>query len=255
MIDLDAMRIGLEQGEFFLEYLPTVSLADGRCTGAEALVRWRRAGHVVQPLDFIPTAENTPLSGLITYWVFDTVAAEMGDWLRATPDAHLAINVPPEIIGRGGMAYAAQKSGMLELAGQFVLEVTERGSPDLQAIGAINAARKMGVRVALDDVTLQGPANLSILVRADFDIIKLDRSLLAQIDAQNPHPQWLDDIALLTRSKRLVVVAEGVETEQHLDAIRAAGVQAAQGYYFSPPLSAAAFVGFHRQHQAPAAPG
>jgi sensor c-di-GMP phosphodiesterase-like protein len=255
MIDLDMMRVGLERGEFFLEYLPTVSLADDRCSGAEALVRWRRAGQVVQPLDFIPTAENTALSGLITYWVFDTVAAEMSDWLRANPDAHIAINVPPEIIGRGGMAYAATKSGLIELAAQIVLEVTERGTPDLQAIGAINSGRRLGIRIALDDVTLQGPANLSILVRADFDIIKLDRSLAAQIDAQCPHPPWLDDVALLTRSKRLVVIAEGVETEQQLAAIRAAGVQAAQGYLFSRPLSAAAFIAFHRFHQAPSVPG
>jgi len=113
MISLDTMRAGLAQGEFFLEYMPTVSLVDGRCTGAEALVRWNHESGVYSPDEFIPVAENTPLSGLITYWVIDTLAAEMGDWLRANPNAHISINVPPEILGRGGLEYAATKAGLM----------------------------------------------------------------------------------------------------------------------------------------------
>ena len=70
MISLDAIRAGLADGEFFLEYLPTVSLADGRCVGAEALSRWRRASGVVQPGEFINLIEGTPVSGTLTYWVF-----------------------------------------------------------------------------------------------------------------------------------------------------------------------------------------
>jgi len=62
MISVDAIRDGLDNGEFFLEYLPTVSLADGRCTGAEALARWRRPSGVVQPGDFIPVVEGTHLA-------------------------------------------------------------------------------------------------------------------------------------------------------------------------------------------------
>lgn len=66
MISIETMRAGLAQGEFFLEYLPTISLADGQCIGAEALIRWRRATGVVPPMEFIPFAEGTLLSGLIT---------------------------------------------------------------------------------------------------------------------------------------------------------------------------------------------
>src|SRR5438477_7648059 len=98
MIDLAAIREGLSQGEFFLEYLPTISLAERRCIGAEALIRWHRAAGVIPPGQFIPLVENTPLSGMLTYWVLDTVNAELGDWLRANRDAHVSINVPPEIL-------------------------------------------------------------------------------------------------------------------------------------------------------------
>jgi sensor c-di-GMP phosphodiesterase-like protein len=66
-------------------------------------------------MEFIPLAENTLTSGLISYWVIETVAAEFGDWLRANTNAQISINVPPEIIGRGGMLYAAEKSGLAEL--------------------------------------------------------------------------------------------------------------------------------------------
>jgi len=77
VITLDAIQAGLTQGEFFLEYLPTVSLADNRCVGAEALARWRRPSGVVTPDVFIPLIEQTPLSGLLTYWVIETVAKEL----------------------------------------------------------------------------------------------------------------------------------------------------------------------------------
>lgn len=247
MISLDEIRAGLDHGEFFLEYLPTIDLSDGACIGAEALIRWRRATGIVQPDDFIPIAENTTLSGLITYWVLETVASEMRDWLRDNPDAHISINVPPEILGRGGLTYVANKSGLHELVSQFVMEITERGVPDLLGMEAINSAWQVGLRVALDDVTLVGGTNLAILSRCRFDIIKLDRSLAAQISPQCRSPEWLEGIKAMLGSSQLMVVAEGVETEQQLIALRGANIQAAQGFYFSRPIPAAAFIAYHRE--------
>ena len=104
MIDLSAIEAGLNNGEFFLEYLPIISLEHHRCIGAEALIRWQRSSGVVPPLDFIPIVEETPLSGLITYWVIETAAVELGDLLRVVKDFSLSINIPPEILGRGGLA-------------------------------------------------------------------------------------------------------------------------------------------------------
>lgn len=249
MISIETMRAGLAQGEFFLEYLPTISLASGQCLGAEALIRWRRATGVVPPLDFIPVAENTLLSGLISYWVIETMAGELRDWLRTNPDAHISINVPPEIIGRGGLLYAAEKAGLLDLLPQIVLEITERGLPDRLGVETLNLATSRGIRVALDDVTLSGGANLAVMARANFDIIKLDRFLVAQIDPNRRIPSWLDEIAGLVRSSRLMVIAEGVETEYQLLTLREASIQAAQGFYFSHPIPAAAFVAYHRETQ------
>src|SRR5260370_18197901 len=89
MITVDAIHAGLAQGEFFLEYLPTVTLVEGRCVGAEALARWRRPSGLVPPDQFIPLIEETPVAGLLTYWVIETVAKELGEWLRAHEEAHL----------------------------------------------------------------------------------------------------------------------------------------------------------------------
>ncbi|WP_291985342.1 EAL domain-containing protein [Candidatus Accumulibacter sp. ACC007] len=251
--ELNAIRDGLNKGEFFIEYLPIVSLGDQTCLGAEALIRWRRPdGAVVLPDDFIPRAENTPLSGLITYWLIDTLAVEVGGWLRAHPEAHLSLNVPPEILGRGGLEYAAVKSGLGEFRSQLILEVTERGIPDQLGLMALNSMYHGGIQLALDDVTMSG-TNLALISRCDFHIIKLDRLLTAQVTAECPHPDWLRSLAGLLQASDLVVVAEGIETDAQLQALRAAGVQWGQGYHFSPPLAVGDFIAWYtRARQATA---
>jgi EAL domain-containing protein (putative c-di-GMP-specific phosphodiesterase class I) len=242
VIDLDDIAAGLDGGEFFLEYLPTISLDEGRCVGAEALIRWRRPTGVVPPNEFIPLAENTPLSGLITYWVIETAAAELGDWLRAHPDVHLGINVPPEILGRGGLEYAGRKSGLKNLARQLVLEVTERGVPDKLGAEALGAASRHGIRVALDDVDVSG-ANMIVLSRCHVEVIKLDKTLIEQIGAGEP-PEWLTTLSALLRTSNLEVIAEGVESAEQCEALRGAGIKMGQGYYFSRPLSVERFKEF-----------
>jgi sensor c-di-GMP phosphodiesterase-like protein len=237
-ISLDSIRAGLEKREFFLVYLPTVSLHDGRCVGAEALIRWRRPGNVVvDPEHFIPLTDQTPLSGAITYWVIDTVAGEIGDWLGANEDAHISINVPPEILGRGGLDYAAMKSGLRAHVKQVILEITERGVPDQLGLDALNSIAETGARVALDDTSLSG-ANLALLTRCKFDIVKIDGTLVNQLATGEPRPAWLDGLGGLLKSTPLQIIAEGVETGMQADSLKAAGVQMAQGHFFSRPLSA-----------------
>lgn len=243
-LDPAAIEQGLAQGEFFLEYLPTIALDDGRCVGAEALIRWARAGAIVQPGEFIPVVENTPVSGRLTYWVMDTIAAELSHWLRAHPGVHVGINVPPELLGRGGITYAAERSGLAEFARQIVLEVTERGVPDALGIKGLDAAHAVGVRVALDDVSLTGP-NLAILARVPFHIVKVDRAQVRQIEPSNPRPGWLHGLAALLATTKLDVVAEGVETEFQVSVLRECGIRHAQGFYFAQPMSARELEAFH----------
>ena len=188
---------------------------------------------------------------MLTYWVLDTVNAELGDWLRANRDAHVSINVPPEILGRGGMAYVASKSGLIAQVSQVILEVTERGLPDLLGVESINQGGGVGAKVALDDVTLVGGANWVVLARCNFSAIKLDKSLIDQISPQCPAPEWLRSVTAMLESSQLQVIAEGVETEHQLTTLRAARIQAAQGFYFSRPIPVAAFMAFHRDYGMP----
>jgi len=248
IVRLAEVRDGLARGEFFLEYQPIVSLADDRCLGAEALIRWRRGDHVIPPSEFIPLVENTAVSGFITYWVMETVMAELGAWLKENPDVYVSINAPPEILGRGGIEYAAVKSGLMSLSSQVMLEITERGIPDPLGLASINDRGGTGVRVALDDVTLAGGVSMAVLMRCPFDAIKLDKSLIDQITPDAPRPDWMNAVGTLEGSGApMRVIAEGVDTEYQVAMLRAANVYAAQGFYFSRPLDTASLFAFHRE--------
>ncbi|QDA57151.1 EAL domain-containing protein [Thermomonas aquatica] len=248
-VDPMDVRRAIFAGELFLEYLPMVDLQAGdRCIGCEALVRWRRAGAVVPPLAFIPAIENTPVSGLLTYWVIDRMASELGDWLRAHEDVHVAINVPPEILGRGGLEYAAYKANLLKVRSRLLLEITERGAPDhlgLQELRAI--AQDDEVLIAMDDIGIDGGSMLAF-ARTPVDVLKLDRSVIARIGSAGDGVT-VEELASLVKVGRQRFVAEGVEHAGQADALRAIGVQWAQGWLYSPPLPAEAFIAWHAAHR------
>lgn len=244
-MNLAAVQAAFAAGELFLAYQPIVSLRDGSCAGAEALIRWRRDGAVVDAAEFMPLTDRTPLSGVLTYWVIDTIASDLGNWLPQHPSAHIGINIPPEILGRGGLEYAALKSGLHKHAKQLIFEITERGIPDDLGLQALNRIPETGARAALDDVTLSG-ANLALLTRCHFDLIKIDQTLVAEVGA-DLSPAWLDGLSTLLRTTPLEVIAEGVESEHQADALRAAGVRLAQGHWFAEALSADDFKRYYAE--------
>lgn len=251
MTELSEIKQGLERGEFFIEYSPIVSIEDERCVGAEALARWNRPSGIVYPNSFIPTVENSIYSGTFTYWVIDTVAEELSSWLQAYPDVYISINVPPEILGRGGLEYAAKKAGLLEFSRQIVLEITERSVPDLLGVQSLTyGIEEAGVRYALDDFTMSG-TNLAILTRCPFEIVKIDSSLVGQIVSGSPLPEWLRGLSALLREVRIEVIAEGAETTYQITALREAGVRLFQGFYFARPTTASGLREFHAQLSIP----
>ena len=248
-LDYDAIQVAFDRREFFLNYQPIVSLQDGRCLGAEALIRWKRPdGSTMNAGGFMPSTDRTPLSGIITYWVIDTVATELNDWLDANPEGNVAINIPPEILGRGGLDYAAKKSGLRARAGQLILEITERGVPDQQGLDALNRIPETGARVALDDTTLSG-ANLALLMRCRFDFVKVDQQLVQQIgrEASQRRPAWLDGLAALLDRTSLQIVAEGIESPVQGEVLKNAGVQWGQGHLLAEPLGLDEFLRYYEQ--------
>ena len=237
------VQAGMERGELFLLYQPIVLLRSGECVGAEALVRWRRDRRVLAASEFMPYVENTPFSGVLTYWVIDTVATELADWLETHPDKHININVPPEILGRGGIEYAAVRSGLKARKEQIVLEITEHGIPDRLGLQALEGMAERGVRLALDDTLLSG-ANLALLARCHFSGIKLDRALISQLRVDAPSPAWLSGLAALLATSDLDVVAEGIEFDYQARMLLAAGVQKGQGHLYSAALTARELIAY-----------
>ena len=238
----------LLENAFFLEYMPTVALQNGgRCIGCEALIRWRRGADVVYPADFIPLMENTPVSGLITYWVIDTVASELGDWLRKHRSVHVGINVPPEVLGRGGLEYAARKAQLMDVRKQIVLEITERGIPDQLGLDELEDMADENILIAMDDVNMD-ESNFIVLSRLPVPIIKLDRDFVAQLTVANGKER-LKAIAAFVQLGRHYVIAEGVETDEQAHLLKDAGVQYAQGWLYSKSVPAQAFMAYHAARQ------
>jgi EAL domain-containing protein (putative c-di-GMP-specific phosphodiesterase class I) len=245
MSDYLEIEEGLKKREFFLEYLPMVELDSGRCVGAEALSRWRKPWGIEQPADFLPSIENTPLSGFLACYVLEEIATDFLAWLKVH-DAFISFNIPAEIIGRGGLYYVAERVGLIEIKHKIVLEVVERGVPDRTAVEALNRAAAAGIRIALDDVATGG-ANAIVLSRCNVEMIKLDRQLVSQVRPGEPLPGELAAIVPLLKTGGVNVVAEGVESADQAEALRSAGFRLAQGFHFSRPLSADAFKAFFAQ--------
>ncbi|MFC4313561.1 EAL domain-containing protein [Steroidobacter flavus] len=248
-ITTEDVRGAMDRGELFVEYQPIVSLVTRRSVGAEALVRWRRNDTVLPASKFVTQIENTPLSGRLTYWVIETIARELGDWLTRHSDIYISINVPPEILGRGGLEYAAVRSGLRAHVSQVLLEITERGVPDQLGLNALNMMAEQGVRLALDDVFLTG-ANLAVLSRGRFEVIKIDRKLISQLVEHAPEPAWLPGLRSLLLHSQLQVIAEGVESHYQAEVLTQAGVQMGQGFLFSASLTARALMQFQAQDHA-----
>ena len=243
--NLNELEDALINEEFFIEYQPIMSIDGKKCLGAEALIRWQRGQEVVPPLDFISVIENTPLSGLFTYWLIEHISLEFGEWLRKEDRPFISINVPPELLGRGGLMYVASKCGLLDIAEKIVVEVTERGIPDSLGLQGLMAGKKHGFQVCLDDVGVTNE-NLLIYSRANVDLIKLDKSIADEMLEPDWTEEKINGLKAFTQSTNIKVIAEGIETEFQRDLFQKLGVQMGQGWYFSHPLSAEHFSEFYR---------
>jgi len=243
MKTVEQIKSAIENNELFLNYMPTIDVASNKCVGAEALIRWNHDGEIIAPDEFIPLIENTSLSGLLTYWIFDEVAKDMGEWLHQHEGIHIGINIPPEIFGRGGLEYAALKSGLMKLADKIILEITERGFPDQLGLDAISSARTK-VKIAIDDFGA-GDANLLELSKMEADIIKLDKFFIDQITSDTDIPKIVKGLVAFAKAMDFEIIAEGVETKVQAKVIEQLGVEMAQGWHYSKPLTAKDFIAFH----------
>jgi diguanylate cyclase (GGDEF)-like protein/PAS domain S-box-containing protein len=237
-LELD-LRKALETGEFELYYQPLMKLEAGQLSGFEALLRWHHPERgVIPPGEFIPLAEEIGLIVPLGEWVIRTACRQAAAW---PADLNVAVNLSPAQF-RSDKLVPTVFSALAEAgiaARRLELEITEAVllSDTEATLEVLHQLRDMGVRIAMDDFGT-GYSSLSYLRSFPFDKIKLDRSFVSDLAKQEGANAIVDAVASLSRSLGMATTAEGVETQEQLETIRAAGYTEMQGFLFSPPRSA-----------------
>ena len=238
-LELD-LRRALQAGEFELFYQPLYHLGDERVTGCEALLRWRHPDRgMVSPADFIPLAEEIGLIVPLGDWVLRTACAEAARWPE---HVRLAVNLSPAQFRDRGLVRtvvsALAASGLA--AERLELEITESVLlQDSQAnMTMLHDLKALGVRISMDDFGT-GYSSLSYLRSFPFDKIKIDQTFVRDILDDSDAMAIIKAVLDLGASMGVVTTAEGVETQEQLDALRGQGCAEIQGYFISRPAPAA----------------
>ena len=239
MLELD-LRQAIADGGFEIVYQPLVNLGDSRVTGCEALLRWHHPLRgMISPAEFIPVAEETGMINELGEWVLNKACSEAASW---PDDVRVAVNVSPVQFRSPAfslkVARALANSGLP--ARRLELEITEAVliRDDDAALAMLYHLRGLGVRIALDDFGT-GYSSLSYLQRFPFDKIKIDRCFIKDVAEPDGSACIVQAIVNIASARHMTTTAEGVETEEQLDALRGLECTEMQGYLFSKPLSAA----------------
>ena len=234
------LRNALAHDQLALYYQPRHMLADGRRSGAEALIRWphRRRG-LLSPAEFLPSAKRSSLISRIGGWVLRTACTEAAAW---QDNGVLSVNVATRQLAEGVLLN--QVTEALDLSGlapdRLELDLTEAMllDIDVDAMLMLAALRDLGVGLALDDFGT-GHASLAVLRRAPLSVLKLDRSLVRDL------PHFREEAALarglvdIGHALNLQIVAEGIETETQCAFLGEIGCDQGQGFLFGKPMPAA----------------
>lgn len=250
-VSVDALRRALAEGRIVPYYQPKVRLDSGQVSGLEALARWREAGgNLIPPAAFIDLAERHGLIGDLTLAMLDAVLCDLAGWHEAGFYPVVAINVSaPSLAER---RFANEIIGRVEAArvspSALVLEITESAlvSDLAAALGTLGRLRLKGFGLSIDDYGT-GFSSMQQLSRLPFTELKVDRSFV-----RHAHEKWqlrtiLESAISMGHRLGLTTVAEGIETREELDLLRALGCQYAQGYLVTPPMPAAALLPWLRR--------
>ena len=228
----------LADNQFCLHYQPIVNMEDQRVLGFEALVRWvHPVRGVIPAFEFITAAEETGVIAKIDRWVIRE-ACRQASLLLTEPGQTVAVNVSQKTSLAQHDYIGAVKSALAEFAidpAQVVIEVTETSIAQDQAAfhELISALRGIGIKISIDDFGV-GSSTLAILKDIPFDRLKLDRSFTA--DISEPRAQELIWVGVaIGEIFGSQVIAEGVETQEHMELLLDCGVQVGQGWHLGMP--------------------
>ncbi len=238
------LKKGLENEEFQLVYQPKVCTSTGQVKSVEALLRWLHPTRgLVSPVQFIPVAEETGLMGHIGYWALNEACRELSQLQNSdVPNIQVAVNISPQQFGdehfvervcsaikTHGLNYSSLS---LEVTESIVMNDVER------VIQMLKSLQALGIDIAVDDFGT-GYSSLQYLQELPLNTLKIDRAFITALDHSGADCSVANLIVQLAALFNLETVAEGVETLEQEEKVRALGVNHIQGYLYSRPVSAA----------------
>jgi EAL domain-containing protein (putative c-di-GMP-specific phosphodiesterase class I) len=254
------LRRAIEERELMLHYQPQAVLAGGEVRSVEALLRWQHPVRgIVPPDEFIPIAQQTGLIKPLTLYVVDEALGQCAAWLESGRRLTVAVNLSARNLLDAD--FPVQVRDLLqrwEVPGEMlVFEITESTmvADPVRTRVVLEELAEMGIRLSIDDFGT-GYSSLAYLKRLPVAEIKIDRSFVMSMDTDEDDATIVRSTIELGRNLGLDVVAEGVETEQTLERLRALGCTLAQGYHLSRPVPAAELEAWlERRREAPEYPG
>lgn len=239
------LREAVQNREFVPVFQPKVNFETGSIEGCEALARWQRPnGKPISPAAFIPVAEEMGLIDQIGEQILRQACNEGRRWMDMGHACSVAVNVSPRQFERDDFVTMVVdclcETGLqpklleLEITESLAVENPQRVADTMKPL------RGMGVKLAIDDFG-SGHANLSILTQLPFDVFKIDRQFVMALQNDKQAPAIIEMILAMAETLNLKTVAEGVETEAQAEFLRRRGCTTAQGFLYSPPVSADAF--------------
>lgn len=241
----DGLRTAVARNELELHYQAKFDLANGRITGAEALLRWRHPDlGLVEPARFIPLAEADGYIVPIGEWVLRAACEQVRRWRDRGIEMQVGVNVSARQFREGNLAQRILDILQAQRVDPswIELELTESAVMDDAdgVVAALEHLKASGVRLAIDDFGT-GYASLSYLTRLPVHVVKIDQSFVRGLANRSDNGAIVLAIVRLARNLGMDVIAEGVETGRDLAALRAWGCDRAQGYFFGKPLRAEEF--------------
>jgi predicted signal transduction protein with EAL and GGDEF domain len=239
------LRKALERDEFVLYYQPQINLETNQIIGAEALIRWNHPEKgMVSPAEFIPAAEETGLIIPIGEWALRTACYQNKLWQElGFPPITVSVNISPKQFFQSNLVEIVQK--ILEETGMeskyLELEITESMTMDVEsAISTLVGLKNLGAKISIDDFGT-GYSSLNYLKQFPIDKLKVDQSFIRD-SITDPHDETIvKTIIAMAHNLHLKVIAEGVETKEHISFLLQQMCTEAQGYYFSKPIPVSEF--------------